>query len=102
MISRWLASILPSSGCFSSSPASLGIGGSCFLAGGCDFGALDKCFLIRVDFDISVIILPLTRFLGSLRWCLIALFCVWEISLFQILSFYLFMAFACSGENTLW
>ena len=65
------------------------LGGSYFLAGGCDSDALDMCFLIRGDFDISVIILPLTRFLGFLCWCLIALFCAWGISLFQILSFYL-------------
>ncbi|KAF3596124.1 hypothetical protein DY000_02024290 [Brassica cretica] len=46
---------------------------------------LYACVFLR-EFNLPVIILPLTRFLGSLRWCLIALLCVWEL---LCLRFYL-------------
>ena len=55
---------------------------------------LQACiFLLFGDFGLPIIVLPLVRFLGSLRWCLIAFIFVRRITLFQILSFYLLFYF---------
>ncbi|KAF3604224.1 hypothetical protein F2Q69_00035799 [Brassica cretica] len=53
------------------------------------------------DFGLPVIFLPLTRFFGSLRWCLIVFICVRRIALSQILSFCRFLTSTYSGQDTL-
>ncbi|KAF2572990.1 hypothetical protein F2Q70_00002152 [Brassica cretica] len=59
-------------------------------------------FMLQGDFSLPVILLLLTRFLGSVCCCLIALFCVRGIALSQILSFYSFMTSDSLGQDTLW
>ncbi|KAF2547688.1 hypothetical protein F2Q70_00021749 [Brassica cretica] len=102
---HWLASILPSSGCFSSSHASLGIGDVVSLLelwlllsrALWFFSAKGMCLSAWYDFGFLH---------GSLHWCLITLICVREIALFHIDIFlcfsdlYLFWSrYSMSGQR---
>ncbi|KAF2536900.1 hypothetical protein F2Q68_00020203 [Brassica cretica] len=100
LVFRWLAFILPPSGCFFSSNALQSYSLGALIPSIQSFVAC--VFVLQGDFSLPVILLLLTRFLGSVCWCLITLFCVRGIALSQILSFYSFMTPDSPGQDTLW